>query len=348
MSSSSSSSHTGAWWNGCKNGLASALSAACAKTVLQPLDAIKTLQQVSTGGSATTATAQYTLLGACRELASRPGGLGNFYAGLGVAAIGSMPGVAIYFGVYSYCKQRLLSDDVANADRHGNNKTMNPTLAIALSAAIGNTVASVSRVPYEVVKQQLQTGQYSNTRQALVSIIKSPDWYRKLFPPGGIASQMLRDVPYAVVTLVCYEHLQAKYGSSSSGMANKSNKNNNAKASRAWDFLLGGLAGGMGSWVTNPLDVIKTRLQTDASGASSLYHGSLTRCFQQTLQEGGLAAFMRGSVPRLAHKIPANAFFFLFYEGFRRLLRVQDIATVQEAPQTKAIPRSAIVTTKNR
>ena len=32
--------------------------------------------------------------------------------------------------------------------------------------------------------------------------------FRKLFPVGGIASQMLRDIPYAVVTLLTYEHLK--------------------------------------------------------------------------------------------------------------------------------------------
>ena len=31
-------------------------------------------------------------------------------------------------------------------------------------------------------------------------------------------------------------------------------------------------------------------------------------------------AFLRGSVPRLMHKIPANGFFFVFYEFFRRVL----------------------------
>jgi hypothetical protein len=35
-------------------------------------------------------------------------------------------------------------------------------------------------------------------------------------------------------------------------------------------------------------------------------------------------AFLRGSVPRLLHKVPANGAFFLFYEFFRRLLHVAD------------------------
>ena len=68
------------------------------------------------------------------------------------------------------------------------------------------------------------------------------------------------------------------------------------------------------------MDVIKTRLQTD----STLYGGSVRTCFSMTLQEGGPSAFLRGSVPRLMHKVPANACFFLFYEFFRTVLKVDD------------------------
>ena len=41
------------------------------------------------------------------------------------------------------------------------------------------------------------------------------------------------------------------------------------------------------------------------------------------LEEGGPMAFLRGSVPRLMHKIPANGCFFVFYEFFQRVLRVE-------------------------
>lgn len=34
-------------------------------------------------------------------------------------------------------------------------------------------------------------------------------------------------------------------------------------------------------------------------------------------------AFMKGATPRLIHKIPANAFFFVFYELFRNMLGVK-------------------------
>lgn len=88
-------------------------------------------------------------------------------------------------------------------------------------------------------------------------------------------------------------------------------------------MIAGAVAGGVGSYATNPMDVIKTRLQVD----SSLYNGSVWECTKQTYIEGGPSAFLRGSVPRLIHKIPANGAFFVFYELFRRLLRVEDASS---------------------
>ena len=126
---------------------------------------------------------------------------------------------------------------------------------------------------------------------------------------------MLRDIPYAMVTLLSYEMLREALVPSwkqryPEGLV---------------DALTGAIAGGIGSYVTNPMDVIKTRLQTN----SELYGGSVLRCTQATWQEGGAMAFLRGSVPRLLHKVPANGFFFLFYEFFRTVLQIEKSGATQ-------------------
>jgi solute carrier family 25 S-adenosylmethionine transporter 26 len=291
-----------AWVDGLKSALASALAAACVKTLLQPIDAVKTVQQYHQAGGS---KESLTILAACREIWQLGGGgLGKFYAGLGVTVFGAMPGVALYFGIYQYCKKKFSRTTWGVG---------HPRVAVALSAAVGNSIASFSRVPYEVLKQKLQTGAYATTWEALRAAAASPS--AMLFPPGGVAIQMIRDVPYAVVTLLVYETLQGAFSTGS--------------AAKERDFCLGGVAGGIGSWVTNPMDVVKTRLQTN----SALYGGSVAICAQTVWKEGGAAAFLRGSVPRLVHKVPANAFFFLFYEGFRRLFRVEEAVQKQKQQQ---------------
>ena len=86
------------------------------------------------------------------------------------------------------------------------------------------------------------------------------------------------------------------------------------------DMIAGATAGGIGNYLTNPFDVIKTRLQTTDVAGAALYGGSSTKFAMSVLDEGGAAAFLRGSVPRLLHKGPAKGFFFVFYDIFKRAL----------------------------
>mmetsp|Transcript_19517 Transcript_19517/g.28917 ORF Transcript_19517/g.28917 Transcript_19517/m.28917 type:complete len:382 (-) Transcript_19517:227-1372(-) len=299
---------------GLKNTLASGLAAACSKTILAPFDTLKTVQQHVSGGKS------LGLLEATRQVVSRPGGILNLYAGLGVAALGSMPSVGLYFGVYSYCK-KTIGETLQTTFGSMRGDTEHPavcsdrtlqTLTIIASAAIGNTVASFSRVPYEVVKQSLQTGQYSSTLQA-ASTMWRDGGMRSFFPLGGVSIQMVRDIPYAIFTLLSYEFIKENWVL----------KRTEEDPSKRWffDMVAGATAGGIGSYLTNPMDVIKTRLQT--TGGSSKYGGSIVKCAAVVLEEGGPTAFLRGSVPRLMHKIPANGCFFVFYEFFRRALRVE-------------------------
>jgi solute carrier family 25 S-adenosylmethionine transporter 26 len=288
--------------NGIKSSAASALAAGCSKTLLAPFDTIKTMQQQARNGGKALG-----LLEAAKIISSRPAGFLELYAGLGVAVVGAMPSVGLYFGVYSYAKEKLspyMQKNLGENDNIPISTAAARTLSIGASAAIGNTVASFSRVPYEVVKQKLQTAEYASTMQALTHMYKSGG-LRAFFPMGGISIQMIRDIPYAIVTLITYEYLRENWV----------NRNDGAP----WrDMVAGGFSGGFGSFATNPMDVVKTRLQIDPV----LYQGNVLICAQKTLEEGGPSAFLRGSVPRLIHKVPANAFFFVFYEFFCRALGV--------------------------
>ncbi len=289
---------------GLKNAAASGLAAACCKIVLAPFDTLKTVQQQSREGT--------TLAKAFRTVLQRRGGFLNLYAGLDVAVIGSMPSVGLYFGVYSYCKRSLLP--IFQKKMGEENSGLARTLAVATSAAMGNAIASASRVPYEVVKQKLQGGDYSSTLQALSHMLKQPSPWRAFFPSNGIRSQMLRDIPYAVFTLLSYEYIQEVWSS----------KQRSQNVLR--DMVCGGVAGGIGSYLTNPMDVIKTRLQTNSAlGESETINSSIMQCAAQIWSEEGALAFWKGSIPRLLHKVPANAVFFVCYEWFRKVLGVGSI-----------------------
>jgi hypothetical protein len=116
---------------GVRNGLASALAAAVVKMTLQPIDTIKTVQQMH--------NYQMGILGTALSFVEKRGVLG-LWAGTGVTVLGSAPSVAVYFGIFNSCKGRF-AELLPSSYR---------PLAVALAAMVGNTIASVLRVPYEV------------------------------------------------------------------------------------------------------------------------------------------------------------------------------------------------------
>jgi solute carrier family 25 (mitochondrial S-adenosylmethionine transporter), member 26 len=188
---------------------------------------------------------------------------------------------------------------------------------------------SFFRVPYEIVKQRLQAGVYPNTLYALNAIYKESGVFG-FFGRGGIITQLARDIPYAIVTLLVYESLQsytaaqrqqraAAAGSSSdTTTATATAANAVIKSTTLQNMLIGAIAGGIGTLATNPMDVVKTRMMT----SPHLYAGALDVAVK-TLQREGPLAFLRGATPRLLHKIPANGLFFAAFELFRALLGVK-------------------------
>ena len=290
---------TSAGWvtiiEGLKNGCASGLAAACAKLLLQPFDTVKTLQQANKGSLG--------MVEAARDLVARRG-VRSLYTGLGVTLVGSIPAVSIYFGVYQAVKKALL-------------QALPPTLGwtllgVAASAGVGNTVASFFRVPYEVVKQRLQAGMYSSTGEALRTMYRTEGGLGAFFGSSGVASQIMRDVPYAIVTLLTYESLRR-------ARAAARRKAGGGEASTPFeDSMMGAFAGGVGSLISNPMDVVKTRVMTQPG-----LYPTVWSAVSKLWAEEGAAAFFKGTAPRLLHKVPANAIFFATYEIFRGLLRVQ-------------------------
>lgn len=119
---------------GIRNGIASGLSTIIAKSLLQPFDTIKTLQQSS--------SASLSPLKAITNIIKTRGILG-LWSGIGITIIGSTPSTSVYFGLYSTTKASLIRHVFKSPDK------MN-LLIVALSASIANTFASFIRAPFEV------------------------------------------------------------------------------------------------------------------------------------------------------------------------------------------------------
>ncbi|KAG0052497.1 Mitochondrial carrier protein ymc2 [Linnemannia elongata] len=88
------------------------------------------------------------------------------------------------------------------------------------------------------------------------------------------------------------------------------------------NFVSYGACAGYAMWATvYPIDVIKSKLQTDGFSSSTRQYSSAIDCARQTLAKEGVAGFFKGFAPCILRAAPANAVTFLGFEMAMRLLR---------------------------
>ncbi|KAM3318360.1 hypothetical protein ACQJBY_035853 [Aegilops geniculata] len=150
------------------------------------------------------------------------------------------------------------------------------------AGAVGGLGASLIRVPTEVVKQRMQTGQFRTAPDA-VRLIVAKEGFRGLF--AGYGSFLLRDLPFDAIQFCIYEQLRIGYKL----MAKRELKDPE-------NALIGAFAGAITGAITTPLDVLKTRLMIQ--GQTRQYSG-IVSCAKTILREEGPGAFLKGIEPRV-------------------------------------------------
>lgn len=101
-------------------------------------------------------------------------------------------------------------------------------------------------------------------------------------------------------------------------------------------IVSGGLAGFITSVLVNPLDVVKTRLQTQervpntpiihgatktTNGQNPIYYKSLLDGLKHMIRTEGYPSLMKGVLPRVISNVPMSAFSSLTYEFLMKLSR---------------------------
>ncbi|GAB2232420.1 hypothetical protein Drorol1_Dr00011452 [Drosera rotundifolia] len=246
------------------------------ETALYPIDTIKTRLQASRGGG------QIVLKG--------------LYSGLVGNLIGVLPASATFVGVYEPTKQKLLKLLPENLS----------AVAHFTAGAVGGVAASLIRVPTEVVKQRMQTGQFSSAPDA-VRLILSNEGFRGLY--AGYGSFLLRDLPFDAIQFCIYEQLRMGYK-----LAAKRELNDPENA------VIGAFAGALTGAVTTPLDLIKTRLMVQ--GSQNQYKG-IVDCVKTIIRDEGAPALLKGIGPRVMWIGIGGAIFFGVLESTKRILAQQ-------------------------
>lgn len=191
------------------------------------------------------------------------------------------------------------------------------------AGAVAGLCGSVVKVPMDVVKKRLQAGLYSNINVAVRSIANEGVGFLgkgRMFYTGW-RSAILYDVPYNAVQFTVLENVKKIY---------------RKKDKKGFDnVLVGAFTGVVTSLLTEPLDVVKTRMMTQRMTGVGAYKGWWD-CVYRIAKEEGVRSLWKGTLPRLVWVAASSAVWYGTYQTARQNLGKRRIEST--AAQEKLRP----------
>lgn len=252
--------------------IAGGLGGTTGDMLMHSLDTVKTRQQGDPH-----LPPKYTSLGSSYYTILRQEGIRRgLYGGWFPALLGSFPGTVLFFGTYEFSKRHLIDYGVQPnlayltagmcAQHYHHSRPFKDYLEklTLVTGFLGDLAASVVYVPSEVLKTRLQLqGRYNNphfdsgynyrsTVDAARTIVRS-EGVSALF--HGYQATLYRDLPFSALQFMFWEQFRDW------AVQYKQSRN----LGTPLDFLTGAAAGGLAGVMTCPLDVVKTRLQTQVN-----------------------------------------------------------------------------------
>ncbi|KAF5696078.1 hypothetical protein FGLOB1_13794 [Fusarium globosum] len=223
--------------------------------LMHSLDTVKTRQQGDPH-----VPSRYTSLGQSYYTIWRQEGIRRgLYGGWIPALGGSFPGTVMFFGTYEWSKRFLIDHGV---QQH---------ISYLTAGFLGDLAASIVYVPSEVLKTRLQLqGRYNNphftsgynyrgTIDAARTIVRAEGASALFY---GYKATLYRDLPFSALQFMFWEQFTT--------WARKYKQSRDIGVSL--ELLTGAAAGGLAGVITCPLDVVKTRLQTQVNTPTESRH----------------------------------------------------------------------------
>ena len=239
-------------------------------------------------------TASLGPIGTARRIIQREGFF-SLYKGLSAVYTGIIPKMAIRFVSFEQYREALQS--IAGPPSSGAQFSTSVNFAAGLASGLTEAIMIVT--PAEVCKirmqsqynslmdpSQLARRKYTNVAQTAFVIVKE-EGIGALYK--GVVPTMMRQGCNQAVNFSTYNFFKKK-------LLERQNK----KELVHWQSLvLGGISGGFGPMVNNPLDVVKTRMQKQVikPGKQAKYTG-IVQAIKLIARDEGPMALWKGITPR--------------------------------------------------
>ncbi|KAG2768310.1 hypothetical protein PC129_g1946 [Phytophthora cactorum] len=286
--------------------LGSAAAGMIGRVFCHPLDTVKARLQASTT-TGQTITSQLNLQSFSLQH------LRGLYRGIGVSMLGSAPATCLYMTSYEVSKDALMGVESFRG---------NPSLLYLGAGMTAEALSCVLWVPIDVIKERMQVQEqpsgasgaarkiyYRNTLDAVQTIARTE---RLAGLYKGYTATLLSFGPFSALYFMFYEKAKA--------FAQK--RLDAEELPAQYTLASAAVAGATASFLTNPLDLIKLRLQVQrayaSEGTPASYRGIVDGLTQVIRMEGVLALY-KGAGARVAFHAPSTAITMSLFESCRRV-----------------------------
>ncbi|KAK0708954.1 mitochondrial carrier domain-containing protein [Lasiosphaeria miniovina] len=314
--------------------VAGAVSGGVSRTATAPLDRLKVYLLVNTKASAPVALAAakhghpiVAIRDASKPIADavaslwKAGGLRNFFAGEthsgnGLNVVKIMPESAIRFGSYEASKRFL-----AVYEGHGDPAQIS-TVSKFVAGGMGGMTAQFCVYPVDTLKFRLQCETVQGGLKGNALLIRTA---QTMWADGGLRAAyrglglgLIGMFPYSAIDIGTFEFLKKSYTRSMARYYGIHEED--ATPGNIATAILGATSGALGATVVYPLNVLRTRLQTQGTAMHPPTYTGIADVARKTIQNEGVRGLYKGLTPNILKVAPALSITWVCYENMKRIL----------------------------
>lgn len=285
-----------AWWG--------IIGSSMGKAFCHPIDTIKARLQVVSGTTYKQGQGS-VILNAAKDVIKNDG-VAGLYKGLPITIIGGIPGAFLYFGSYEFWKKHTLQFEFLQ--RHS-------FISYLSAGMFAETVAWIVFVPVDVLKERLQVQSklksyhYTSDINAFSQVLKT-EGIRGLYK--AYPATVLSFGPFSALYFMFYEQLKGLVVKNDAHTyLSKVKEKSHVQIGFFQSMFLSMIAGASASFLTNPLDMVKLRLQVSRGWTANDPHVKPTFQYRhladgliQIVKTEGVKALFNGSLARIWFHFP--------------------------------------------
>ncbi|KAI3406094.2 hypothetical protein KGF56_000935 [Candida oxycetoniae] len=245
----------------------------------------------------------------------KQGGVKAFYVGNGLNVLKVFPESAIKFGSFEAAKRFFARiegvDDAAHISK----------ISTYLAGGVGGVASQFVVYPVDTLKFRLQCSNLDSSLKGNALLVQTA---KDLFQEGGLRifyrgwmAGVSGIFPYAALDLGTFSTIKSyliKKEALKSGVSVDEVKLPNYVV-----LFLGALSGSFGATVVYPINLLRTRLQAQATYAHPYTYNGFFDVLQKTIAREGYPGLFKGLVPNLAKVAPAVSISYFVYENLKNL-----------------------------